>query len=71
MARIGYKLKRMAEERGVTEIELITKAIEEAGSVQGASRILPISPGTFHYHLAKHGKRVEIDDRPRARVVDA
>lgn len=68
--RMPGKLVRMAEARGVTVLELITQTIEDEGSVLSAAQKLECAPNAINYHLKKGRKRVRIESKPRARVVD-
>ena len=48
-----WRLKEMAEERGVTMLDLVKEAISTEGSIYRAAQKLDVSPTTVGYHLRK------------------
>lgn len=58
MAYGTNSLKQMAEEQGVSVIELVRNAVVEAGSVQGAAVRIGCAPSSIRHWLKKAGLRV-------------
>jgi len=52
------KLKQLAQERGVSEDEIVRHAIENSPSVIQAAAGLELTPSAIFYHLLKHNLRV-------------
>ena len=50
-----WRLKEIAEERGVTMLDLVKEAICAEGSIYKAAQKLGVSPTTVGYHLSRAG----------------
>jgi molybdenum-dependent DNA-binding transcriptional regulator ModE len=48
-----WRLKAMAEEQGLTMLDLVKTAISAEGSIYKAAQKLGVSPTTIGYHLRK------------------
>lgn len=52
-------LKKAAEAKGKSVIQLVTEAVVSEGSKLGAAHKLGVAPRAIDYHLAKAGLTVE------------
>lgn len=53
------RIKRLAEQKNVTEFDLIAAAIEQTGSIQAAAASLGVPYASLHYWILRNGYKVE------------
>lgn len=64
------KIAKLARQRGMTEIDLVKQAADNAGSLDDMATLLESYPYSIRSWLARRGLRVEAEKRMRITKVD-
>ena len=69
MGRVTFT--ELAHRQGKEPIDLILPALKEAGSVNGAAKLLGVRNRTIYHHLAANGLRAVTTMKPAVKLVPA